>query len=563
MSKKLICILISILFIFSAVLTGCSSSKSTEEDENGTSSSTTNTTTVRRPMTLSLWLPTDETTTEDAVKKVEEQLNKIAEQKYMTHIELHAISDAEYQDVIDAKINGIADVKNRLAEEKEQRRLKEIELAKQGKTLEDYDAEQTESDAENVDPKEESSEYPAVKEDQLDIFLIRGYDKYMDYIEKELVESLDTELNTNSRLLRTFIYPTFLECVNQGGIYAIPNNHVIGEYQLLLVNKELCEKYDYDIDEMETLYDCKDFILDIGSMKLKGVVPFLGEVDAGNLVYFSSDGNWSLLGDRITSDYTYKTTVEFASSMLDITGDCMIMMKQLKELGYVGNGTVKDGETFACGVVKGDYSLFDKYGDDYYIKVHACPYADEDDIFQSMFAVSPYTKDVSRSMEIITLLNTDTEFRTILQYGAEGVNWEYDPVNPDVIKQLKADYKMNIEDTGNIFITYPDFGKPISDWGDQYHGAKKQNLDSATSPFIGFEPVTETNKDAYASLAILSAQTKEKVDAMTYDEAKSQMGSVRLSLAMNELMINMMDDKNSNIEDCFAIMYTSYAKAKR
>ena len=170
---------------------------------------------------------------------------------------------------------------------------------------------------------------------------------------------------------------------------------------------------------------------------------------------------------------------------------------------------------------------------------------------------------MTRSMEIITLLNTDTEFRTILQYGAEGVNWEYDPLNPDVINQLKNDYKMNIEDTGNIFITYPDFGKPISDWGDKDHGAKKQNLDSATSPFIGFEPVDEANKDAYAQLATLSAQTKAKVDAMTYEEAKSGMGSLRLSLAMNELMLNMMDDKNSEIEDCFAIMYTSYAKSKR
>ena len=50
---------------------------------------------------------------------------------------------------------------------------------------------------------------------------------------------------------------------------------------------------------------------------------------------------------------------------------------------------------------------------------------------------------------------------------------------------------------------------------------------------------------------------------MTYEEAKSGMGSLRLSLAMNELMLNMMNDKDSEIEDCFAIMYTSYAKSKR
>ncbi len=563
MSKKLICILISVIFVLSAVLTGCSGSKKTEEEETGQTNTSSTTTTVRRPMTLSLWLPTDAGTSQDAVKKVEEQLNKIAEQKFMTHIELHAVSDAEYQEAIDAKINGIADVEKRQAEEAEKRRLKEIELAKQGLTLDEYEAEQTETDTGKDDPAEDTSDYPAVKEDQLDIFLIRGYENYLNYIDNNLVEMLDGELNTNSRLLRTFVYPTFLECVNQGGVYAIPNNHVIGEYQLLLINKELCEKYDYDIDEMESLKDCRDFILDIGNMKLDGVVPLLGEVDAGNMVYFSSDGKWSLIGDRIISDYTNKSTVEFSSSVLDIPEvyDCILLMKQLKELGYVGNGTVKDGEKFAVGVVKGDYTLFDKYGDDYYIKIHACPYADEDDVFKTMFAVSPYTKDVSRSMEIITLLNTDTTFRTILQYGAEGVNWEYDLQNPDVIRKLNDDYKMNIEDTGNIFITYPDYGKPISDWGDEFHGAKKQNLDSATSPFIGFDPVDDANREAFDRLATLSAQTLSRVEAMSYDEARNQMGSLRLELAMNSLMINMFDDKNSEIEDCFALMYTSYAKA--
>ena len=583
MNKKLIALILGIIMLLSVFFTGC---KGNTADETGTGEDNqTQETADRKPMTLSFWLPTDPSTTQAAVKQVEKALNEITELKFSTHIELHAIPDSEYQEAIDAKIDSIADVEQRIKWESESLKQKEIELAEQGIRMDEYVEPESEAESE---PEEEEIEtildedgeavsvYPEVKENQLDIFLVRGYDNYKRYAEEELVEMLDSELTGNSRLLRTYIYPSFLECVNQGGIYAIPNNHVIGEYQFLLINKELADKYDYDESEFNdgdkksgsgkfnigSFSDCESFIEDIGNMHLDGVVPLLGEVEPGNMVYFSSDGNWSLLGDRIEYDYYYK--YEIKSDELGTSIDLPFVtyvtraMKQIESLGFVGNGTVKDGEKFAVGVVKGDFTLIDKYKDDYYIKIHAVPYADEDDIFASMYAVSHYTKSVPRSMEIITYLNTNETFRTILQYGVQGIHWDIDPNDSEVIKSLSSDYKMNIVDTGNIFMTYPDFGVPMSYWEE----AKQQNLDSATSPYIGFEYLTDKNVKEYDELAKLSAKVKTQLDEMTADNYQSASTKLKLSLIQNKTVQDMLNAKNSEMEDSFAAMYIAFTKSK-
>ena len=584
MSKKLIALILGVFMLVSVLLTGCRGSSSQETGTGTGEENPTEETGERKVMTLSLWLPTDPSTTQAAVKQVEKALNEITELKFSTHLEIHAISDAEYQEAIDSKIDSIADVEQRIKRESESLKQKEIELAEQGIKMDEYVEPETdaETDEETIETMidedgEAISVYPEVKEDQLDIFLIRGYDNYKHYAENDLAEMLDSELTGNSRLLRTYIYPSFLECVNQGGIYAIPNNHVIGEYQFLLINKELAEKYDYDETEFDSLEfpesgsgkfkigsfaSCLDFIMDIGDMHLDGVTPLLGEVEVGNMVYFSSDGNWSLLGDRIQPDYYYKYPIDTSGLVttldLPVVIEVTRTMKQLESLGYVGNGTVNEGEKFAVGVVKGDYTLIDKYKDDYYIKIHAVPYADEDDIFASMFAVSPYTKSVSRSMEIITYLNTNETFRTILQYGVQGVHWDYDPNDPDVIVKRSDDYKMNIVDTGNIFMTYPDYGVPMSYWD----AAKQQNLDSATSPYIGFEYLNDKNAEEYAKLATLSAKVKAELDAATFENYNKVANSWKMSLVSNSVIINMLKEKESEMEDPFVSMLSTYLKSK-
>ena len=173
-----------------------------------------------------------------------------------------------------------------------------------------------------------------------------------------------------------------------------------------------------------------------------------------------------------------------------------------------------------------------------------------------MFAVSTYSKSLARSMEIITYLNTDTELRTALQYGAEGVHWQIDPENEDAIISLSDDYKMDIYTTGNVYMTYPDYGKTMADWD---YG-KQQNLDSMVSPYLTFEGyVTEENAELMADLDALSAEYKKQIDDMTAEELKEAITQFKKDLKNDATMSAAIDVTEEATGPC-AVYNTYYTE---
>ena len=220
-------------------------------------------------------------------------------------------------------------------------------------------------------------------------------------------------------------------------------------------------------------------------------------------------------------------------------------MKELGELGYIGDGKVDEGEKFAVGVVAGDGSVAAQYEDEYYVNIHTKPMMTEDDVYGSMFAVSSYSKSLSRSMEILTYLNTSPDIRTILQYGAKGVHWDYeDEDTEESIVILSDDYQMNIVHTGNVYMTYPGEGLTMEHW--DY--AKQQNLDSTSDPFMKFEgAINDNNKAQMDELADLSKQYKDRIDALTYAEWDAEISAIKKELKDNELIKSLLDtEENDN-----------------
>ncbi len=541
-----------------SMLAGCN--RNNEDDVADTEES------ERVAMTLSLWLPTNEGTTEEAIDLAEQAINKLTQAKFDTAIELHAIPRDEYQSVIDAKI---ADVEKRIEEEEKaaaERRKQAKEEAKnkgKGNTKKETAApEETVATEETYvdDLGATLVKYPAVRDTQLDIFLVQGYDNYIRYVDEEQIQQLDPELSSTSKVLKTYIYEKYLDLLKPNGTYAIPNNHPIGEYDYLLVNKELVDTYDYDPKSLNTFLKCQNFLQDMAYLKEKGEEPLqdvtlvLGNVDAINMNYWSVDGNWSLLASQITNAMNHDQKLPPKSALsISVYTNTIALMKQLTEAGHVGDGIVDEGEKFAVGVISGDASIADTYGDDYYISVYGKPVMEQDDVYGSMFAVSSYSKSLARSMEIITYLNTSTDIRTILQYGAEGVHWEYDRDNPDVIKILSDDYSMNLLETGNVYMTYPGEGMPLSYW----NYGKQQNLDAIVSPYFAFgdDYITEENREKMEELAALSATYKARIDALTAAEFKEQLDVIKAELKENELMIELLDDE---IETSPAYLYADF-----
>lgn len=549
MNKKLTSLLLAAL-LTAGSLVGCSSKA--EEEDVATADTEQS---VRVSMTLTLALPTKSGTTDEAAQKVEAAINRLTQAKFDTAIDLRLIPENEYQAYIDDTLSSI---NTKILEEESaaESRRKEIKALKaQGVDVSGMDTGDDEETTETVETEEETivndlaisiKQYPEVGDTQFDIFLVQGYDNYNSYIENEYIQQLDSELSGNSKLLKTYIYPTFLELANVSGTYAIPNNHPVGQYQYLLVNKELVDTYDYDPDELTTLLKCTDFIKDIGNQHLDGVVPLLGEVEPANMTYWGTDqSQWSILASQITNTMSYKLKLVPKSVFsINVFVNTIGAMKELSELGYIGDGTIKDGEKFAVGVVAGDASIVEQYGDEYYTYIYSKPMMTEEDAYGNMLAVSTYSKNLSRAMEIITYINTSTDIRTILQYGIEGENWEYENQDTqDTIRILNNDYQMDLVTTGNVYMTYPGEGMSMDYWD---YG-KQQNIDSISSPYIKFKGyINDNNKDLIKQLDDLSKEYKAKLDALTYAEFDDAISEYKKELKESELFKQLTDLENEN-----------------
>ena len=534
MSKKIICLVIALVLMCGAVFTGCSN----KEDETVNAEADTEES-ARVAMTISLWMPTDESTTDEARQLVSDAINKLTRAKYNTAIDLHLIPRDEYQETIDKKIEDTAAAREAKEAAEEAERARQKQLKAQG----------IKEDPEKVEEPtdEEIGAYPAVAEDQLDIFMVSGYDNYFRYIDEDLISQLNGELSANSKVLKSYIYPHFFDVADEFGIYGIPNNHPVGEYEYLLINKDLVDKYDYDADTFTTLIRCKSFIIDMGNQNLEGLVPLLGPVDPSGVTFWNAnqDGKeWSVLASQYGDDVAYNKEVLPDNLLANGAYTNLYgMLKQLDELGYVGDGELDEDEYFAVGIVPGTPEDIKDWEDDYYVRIHSNPVCTEDDVFGSMFCVSTYTKNLSRAMEIITYLNTNKEMRTALQYGVEDVHWEYEDDAKDTIRIISDDYSMDLLETGNVYMTYPGEGIPMSYWED----AKQQNLDSVTSPYIKFGGyINEKNLPVMEKVAEFSKEIKEKLESCSYEEYNDVIRELKKEVANNADVKKMLDPENED-----------------
>ncbi len=545
MKNKLVCILLCAVMLVSAIMsTGCSlaSGDATSTDTSGTD----NTSATRTSMTLSLWVPTDESTTEEALYLVEAAINSVTQSEFDTAIKLYGIPESEYDAVMKDRL---ATIEQRIIEEEEEakrKRQEQIEAAQRGETL-------VEETTEYVNPNMDgdyslvvrgATGYTNLERNQLDIFLIHGMDDYKHYVDNLYIQNLNEEFSGSSKILKNYIYTDFIDAVRMtdGGVYAVPNNHAVGEFTYFLVNKDIVESEYLDPATLTSLEACKGLIEDVATY-YPGVSPVYGEYSPSYYQYWNGTGDaskFSVLASRIYDTTPIEgVTFDNIFSYSNFT-DNYYLYKTFKEKGYV-NTSATVPEKFGVGYITCTAEEIEKYEEDYHITVFKKPMGSAADYTQGMFAVSSYSKSLARSMEIITLLNTSTELRTILQYGAEGTHWKYDEENEDIIVKLdtsksEADitYKMNLFDTGNVYMTYPDFGVGL----DQWESSKEQNLESylpATYYFLSTKneakngPVyyNDDNKALFNSLDALSASIYARMEAMTAEEFKAAVPSFK------------------------------------
>ena len=279
MNKRLVCLLLSILMLLTCVFTSCSTQTTDTETEGET--------TDNSAKTITMWVVTNEETTEESMKAVNDAFSKITKAKFKTNVVIRFCTEDEYYEKLEAAIEANqAEIELEAQCSKDLRRYINAHKG-EGKdkatlTAEFYAAHPEyqkfqnagNEDEENAGAAEEETQvnefgiteikYPEAEENQVDIFYLSGYDKYMKYYQNEYLSSLSEELGAASKKLTTYISSSLLNGVQiDGEVYAIPNNVPIGEYTYMMIDKELFDTYYQKIDKVGSVLDLEVFLNDV------------------------------------------------------------------------------------------------------------------------------------------------------------------------------------------------------------------------------------------------------------------------------------------------------------
>ena len=527
MKKRILSLFLVLLMLLAVAITGCSDEKTDDEKrrENASAGDTA--------FTLSVWIPTNSNSEDPAfltrLAAVEAAINtKIATDN--TKIKLVAVSDSLYEQKLAEK----------LAQSQASTLAKPIVVGK------DY-----KNDAEPVYPDENNKEdyfyqlkFPEVLDNQLDICLIRDYSTYASFVNKGYLYSLNSYITSESAS-----YPRFKKIIKNDlisslvinkNLYAVPNNrdYARDEYKFILINKELADStgVTIDVNDIKTILDCEELINKIGALGVAGVVPFVGtENDAPGLIHWGADADKSVIVS--TNDSTAPTTVLDNEAYLNYT----LLYKKLVESGFA-KSSLADGEKAGVSFVEGTLSSVEEYANDYYVIKTETPVLDEEAVYGSMFAISEYSIDYDRAMTVLYALNTDSEIRTLLQYGIQDVDYTLDYTedeeNPTIKLVRDANgniiYNMNNDYTGNGYITYREEGTTFDDW----NYVKSVNYDSKVSKYLHFmtnykKATTEEQRVADALLAVpmasIATEFYFEINAMSVTEFQAFLDVIELS----------------------------------
>ncbi len=476
--KKLLCLLLCAVMLIS-VLTGCSG----EDDPAGSADSS------RKTVTLTMWVICEEKVSGETEAQIEEAFNIITEADYATHVDFVFCTEEEYEAKLEQKFTHIESNPGK---------------SKPSQNPNITITNQTYRDEEGMT----RLKYPNVWEYQMDIVLVTGRDMLDSYIAKGRIQDLTSSLNTTNKIIKKYVNNALLDnAAINGKWYGIPNNNIIGNYTFMLVNKELATKYEYEPEQFTSFgidTPVAELIEKIAQNEdTSKIAPMYGMADYPLVKYWSKYG--SETASVLATMYANGTaTIGNAITAVNIFSDAayqsfMREMFYCKENGYFVNAD-QPQDTFGVAVLEGDYSFYKTYGEDYHVIPLTYPRLEDESVFGSMFAVSSYTTNLDRSMEIIRALTCESQLRNILQYGIEGTHYE---IRDDgSLKRLNHNYMMNINYTGNTFKAYPEEGMPVNFWQDV---AKHQNREALLSIAFGTASyLTKVDAEAWDQMSVVS-----------------------------------------------------------
>lgn len=549
-SKRFLAIVLAVMMVFTAVLsTGCSKSENNEQNEKS------------GIVTLNMFVITDEQTSESAKLEVQWNINAITVPQHKMLVKLNYLTADEYWDAVDAaEAETIEYLENKAAKESETSRLKAFYLAEQaGATEEELEeagiadevVEEVKTEDEKADEAdeavEEAGESTAIAEmsfvdavdyifnmkddkgpkpvyadvelenPQIDVILVDSYDKFMELYEDERISEID--IKYDRKIVTQYIHPTILSTTQvKGKTFGIPANFAMnGEYEFLVFNKNLLDKYGFTVGELDAVESPR-------------MAEFLATIKANEPGVYPISDIPEFAGAEIFDD------ILFAQSKLDTVSttsypvylnnsaymEYLKAVDNYKTKGYVASHNGVTNGKYAVELVKSstliDREWTDENGTTYQAYLYDIPRVDAESAFASAFCVSSQSMNKAKAAELIELFTIDSELANLLQYGIAETHYSVKDGPFRLLDTTDEDtYIMDNKLTGNVYVKYE------ANEGDNEF-AQASNLSTAPSAFFGYTPDFNDNpgdEATYNFVKLFSAKALEKIanGEMSVDEA--------------------------------------------
>lgn len=458
MKKGILCILLSLLLV-TPLFVGCNSNTGNVGTE---------------AIIYTLYTICEEGTTEESIREVELALNRLLFYRLNgIMVKLEMVTEDEYDELIAEKFEETQEYQDKITNG-------EI----------DPEANKEFITGDDVLKMLENDEEIPLSEPRLDIFLVRGYDQYLKYVEDASVQELDSVLDNYGKALKANIHGTLFEAAKiNNKTYGVPVNHAVDQYTYLVFDNDYKSEdvNPYTITSIKDLEDSLAFIKETAPdvVPLKNIVP---SSDIHHLLYEGSPFLATKNSSTVSEAYTSGSFKNYFA-----------MIARYNKLGYLGSEDDPEGTEYAIRFEKGNLNeLKELYpSEEYTIVEYSAPIATSNSVFSTnpatvgnLFCVSKFvaSNDIANVMSLLNALNTDATLMNILLYGVEGEH--YVLTEEGQVKRERFDYLVDSSNIGNAFVAKTPYveGKDAEETKNVWLEATKHNQETIASPALGFAP---------------------------------------------------------------------------
>lgn len=325
---------------------------------------------------------------------------------------------------------------------------------------------------------------------------------YLQNVQKGAFLELDEILTAEGKDMYESIDSRFWEAARVGGkIYGVPSEKEIGSCPMWVFTKEYVDKYDIPYQDIHTLEDLEPWLALIQE-KEPDVVPMYLTRDYSAPTYMDK------IQDPIGIEYDDGTLTVKNVFETERMKETLNTMRKYYLAGYINKdaATAYDDKAVKRFVTKGDGQPYAEliWGKDLGYEVVASEIMETKVTNASargaMTAVNKNSEHPEKAVELLNLINTDVYLRNLLNYGIEGVHYEFVDVPADEmeaakdkpyvldkkikqIEETKKDYSVPYWVQGGLFNTYVLENEPIDKWST----FKEFNDASEEAPSFGFD----------------------------------------------------------------------------